>query len=326
MIMYPLSQLFRLGVVSKNFLYDQKVSKVKSLPSRVVSVGNITVGGTGKTSFTIWLMRELTARKVACGVISRGYGGKVTGVSKVPVHGDPSIYGDEPCLMAAEELGPVYVGPDRYSAGMALLKEQSVPIVIADDAFQHRKLFRDIDVVLLDLSEPKTQWSFLPNGKLREDFKSLARADILVKTKRKFAEAQNAVFVESHLPKDKLTLEMDYDFHRILSVKNVEVEWDKSSYMLVSGVAQPKGVEILAREKIVISDHMIFDDHHAYTTEDVRQILTQLDHVGSARVLTTAKDAVKLRFFPDLKDKLYVMDLSFDVKGQVDEFFKQVIP
>src|SRR5690606_20122234 len=141
--------LFGNAVMARNTLYEKAIFKSYSLPVPVVSVGNISVGGTGKTSFVIWLLRQLTQKGFKVGVISRGYGGQITAVSEVPANGAAHVFGDEPCLIAKENLGPVFVGPDRVKVGKTLLKHYAVDFIIADDAFQHRRLKRDIDVVLI---------------------------------------------------------------------------------------------------------------------------------------------------------------------------------
>ena len=134
-----LSFVFGQGVQLRNYLYDENYLKTSRLPVKVISVGNISVGGTGKTSFVIWLLRALVARGYKVGVVSRGYGGSVKSVARVPVDGDPKIFGDEPSLIARENLGPVFVGPKRFEVGENLLKEFKVDFIIADDAFQDRK-------------------------------------------------------------------------------------------------------------------------------------------------------------------------------------------
>lgn len=319
-----LSFVFGQGVQLRNYLYDENYIKTSRLPVKVISVGNISVGGTGKTSFVIWLLRALVARGYKVGVVSRGYGGSVKSVARVPVDGDPKIFGDEPSLIARENLGPVFVGPKRFEVGERLLNEFKVDFIIADDAFQHRRLARDIDVVLVDFSEPPQNLSLMPYGRLREDFKSLRRANVIVSTKRSFSKRTDFGFIENQIPDGKIRLNMEYHLKSIVDEMGQPTGSPMDRYLLVSGVAQPQGVEILANSKCNITDHVIFDDHHSFTENDVSDILAQQSELGANLILTTQKDAVKLFQFPQLKSVLRVMELDYKVEGPLDEFFEVI--
>ena len=303
-----LSYLFGKGVDFRNHLYENNYLKVSQLPVRVVSVGNISVGGTGKTSFVIWLQRALVSRGLRVGVVSRGYGGQVKEVAEVPKDGDPKTFGDEPCLIAREALGPVFVGPRRFEVGKKLLDSYKVDIIIADDAFQHRPLHRDVDVVLVDFSEPLQNLTLMPFGRLREPFQSLDRAQVIVSTKKNFSDLKDFEPIERLLPKDKIRLNMEYHLKAVVDENGEPAANPMDRYLLVSGVAQPKGVEMLANAQYHLTDHMIFDDHHNYTESDVTEILQQQSEHGADYILTTQKDAVKLSHFKELRSVLRVME------------------
>lgn len=324
-ILKALSFLFEQGVQAKNALYEKGYIESQSLSVPVISVGNISVGGTGKTSFVIWLLRSLTEHGLKVGVISRGYGGKISAYAQVPVGGDPEKYGDEPCLIANEKLGPVYVGPRRAEVGHELLKSHKVDLLIADDAFQHRRLRRDVDIVLIDFSEPQKNYEMMPYGRLRESFESLHRASVIVATKKSFSETKDFSSIESRIPKDKIRLEMDYGLEGFFDAHgNVQSEL-RGSGLLVSGVAKPGTVEGLVRSQVSLRDHFIFRDHHNYTSGDVASILRKAREINAEFILTTEKDAVKLMNFNELAGQLRVLKLAYVVKGQINEFFEMVI-
>ena len=317
-LLRPLHLLFGAAVSVRNALYDKGWKETKKLPVFVVSVGNLSVGGTGKTSFVIWLLQELERRGVKAGVVSRGYGGRVqSSAARVPVDGDPGIYGDEPCLIVQETGVPVYIGPKRTEVGIELLKEHTVTVLIADDAFQHRRLHRDVDVVLVDFSEPKNSWHLLPEGRLRENFSSLSRADVIVGTKKELGNEKNFPALESRLPRTKIRLNMEY------RLKDLHAS-PEEKFLLVSGVGRPQGVEKLARKQVAVVDHKVFTDHFDYARADVENLLQEMRKLGADFILTTEKDAVKLKKFSELKPYLKVMKLEYFVEGQVDEFFEKL--
>ena len=173
-ILYTISLLYRLIINWRNRLYDHKIFQEVKLPCPVISVGNITAGGTGKTPCVIWLAQMLQEQGFKPAVLSRGYGGKSS--SPVNVVSDGSnillsgtIAGDEPRLIAQTLKGiPVITGPKRILTGKKAIDNFGVNVLICDDAFQHRQIFRDINIVLLDSEKPLGNGYLLPRGSLRE--------------------------------------------------------------------------------------------------------------------------------------------------------------
>lgn len=327
MLLRGLSIVFKSAVEFKNHLYDRGFLKQTPLPARVISVGNLSVGGTGKTSFVIWLLKEFKKRGVSVGVVSRGYGGSLKGVAEVPRGGDPSFYGDEPCLIANEGLGPVFIGPKRVGAAQKLLEKYQVQVILADDAFQHRALNRDVDVVLIDVSQPVRLMRPLPLGRLREDFSSLSRAQTVVITKKSFAKnLETFSFVDSRLPDHVLRLSMNYLLKDVKDINGKsEDDLSQKGVLLVSGVAGPDGVYSLAEKKMNVLDHMIFPDHHSYTKKNVGDILERAKEMKASFILVTPKDAVKLESFDEIRSNLRIINLDYHVEGQIDEFFEKAL-
>ena len=178
--MNPLSALYGAIVKARNDLYDRGALKIRRLQGPVVSIGNLTVGGSGKTPFLITLGELLKERGVAFDVLSRGYGRATKGVALVDPEGSPRDFGDEPLLIARKLRVPVIVGEDRYAAGQFAEQKFGTQLHLLDDGFQHRRLARDFDIVLIAPTDAEDL--LLPTGRLREPLSSLARADAVVLT------------------------------------------------------------------------------------------------------------------------------------------------
>ena len=176
--MRPLSFLFGLGVQARNALYDRGIARSRKLRGPVVSVGNLSVGGSGKTPFVLLIGELLKARGIKFDILSRGYGRTKRGVALVDPAGSARDFGDEPVLMARRLGVPVVVGEERYEAGIFAENKFGPQLHLLDDGFQHRALFRDFDIVLITPEDIRDR--LLPAGRLREPLRSLGRADAIV--------------------------------------------------------------------------------------------------------------------------------------------------
>lgn len=324
-LLSPFAFVF-MGLVSlRNRLYESGWLKSYSLPPKVIAVGNLSVGGTGKTSFVIWLMRVLSQKGLKVGVISRGYGKALRQISEVAPSSDPRVFGDEPCLIANERLGPIFVGSNRHLAGQELLEKYKVDVILADDAFQHRRLRRDLDIVLLDASQPKSHFHMLPWGRLREPFSSLKRAHVVVLSKRKLGSQEDLSWLQMQIPSDRLQLEMNYGIEDLVPYEGPKaLDLEARSFLLVSGVARPEGVSQLVGSRFQVCSHLKYKDHHSYTESDAKEILKKMKDKKADFILTTEKDAVKLGRFDLIKNCLYVIKLRYEVEGSVDDFIEMV--
>lgn len=155
-------------------------ARARPLPVPVLVVGNLTVGGSGKTPVVIALVEALRALGWRAGVVSRGYGGRGRGVREVPVDGDPALFGDEPVLIARRTGAPVVVGRDRVAAAHHLLAKHPVDLVIADDGLQHHRLARDLEICVVDGRRRFGNGRLLPAGPLREPVERLAGVDLVL--------------------------------------------------------------------------------------------------------------------------------------------------
>lgn len=272
--MNPFSAIFGAAVGLRNNLYDRHLLKVRRLRRPVVSIGNLSVGGTGKTPFVIMLGALLKARGIEVDVLSRGYGRDSFSISVVDPAGSPEQFGDEPLLIARKLGAPVIVGTERYQAG--LIAEEKFPqahLHLLDDGFQHRRLHRDFDIVLVadeDLGE-----QLLPAGRLREPFSALRRADAIV------------LASSSSLP---LPAKSIWRVRRHMHFLGL-----KKRLIAFCGIARPEqffaGLKKLGME---LPETIPFPDHHRYTQADVDHLLRTKSRSGAEGFISTEKDAINL--------------------------------
>jgi|ERR1700692_4292238 len=286
--MNPLTGLYTAATALRNTMYDRGQLTSRRLDHPVISVGNLSVGGSGKTPFVIALGKLLHSRGITFDVLSRGYGRKTSGVLQVKSDGNASDFGDEPLLIAQKLNVPVIVGESRYAAGQ--FAEQKFPsqLHILDDGFQHRSLYRDFDIVLLSASDLTDK--LLPSGRLREPLSSLQRADAIVLPQDFSAPHQViADFVRHKKPAWKV--------HREITIPAAV-----SAPIVFCGIARPQQFFAQVRAAgITPAAEIEFRDHHSYTESDIARLLTIAAKLSAGSFLTTEKDAINLG---SLRDRL----------------------
>jgi tetraacyldisaccharide 4'-kinase len=297
--MNPLSAIFGAGVALRNRLYDRGVFKVSKLQRPVVSIGNLSVGGSGKTPFVIALGQMLKDRGIEFDVLSRGYGRSSTGAAVVDPAGSPDQFGDEPLLLARRLQVPVIVGADRYQAG--LLAEEKFPskLHLLDDGFQHRRLHRDFDIVMLPDSDLDA--ALLPVGRLREPLSSLQRADAVVTARD---EEDGAGEVETRDSLETVERPMRQESPPPLMVlpaeiwnmkRNIYLEDVPPKPLAFCGIARPGQFFAGLRELgVEPAKAVAFPDHHRYTEPDIRKLLALQSSTGAGGFITTEKDWINL--------------------------------
>ena len=289
------SQVYRMGMV-----YDQwqKGRNVRELPRPVVSIGNITVGGTGKTPLTLWMAQEVEKMgKTPC-VLSRGYGSKTCHPRKVNLEvSDWREYGDEPLLMAERlDRGFVYLGSSRWKAGnLALESEEEVDLFLLDDGFQHRQLKRDYDIVLLDAEKGCGNQHLLPWGPLREPVESIHRADFIgtVHRSRKFPSSAQALSNPVEFPVGIGPVGWKrLSQHELQPLSSLPTDLP---VRLLSGIGSPGSFEKTVQEcGLKIAHHRLYRDHHPFSAEEIKRETEEAKKQG-CRIATTAKDAVRMK-------------------------------
>ena len=274
--MNRLASLYGAMMRARNQLYDRGALPVHRLQGPVVSVGNLTVGGAGKTPFVIALGELLRQRGVAFDVLSRGYRRATKGVKLVDPKGSPCDFGDEPLLIARKLRVPVIVAEDRYAGGRFAEKELGTQLHLLDDGFQHRHLAREFDIVLVTPADVKD--SLLPAGRLREPLSSLSRADAVVLTNQMAADG------------------LPLAGRLVWRVRRGIVPPDAPDPCFAfCGIARPENFFAdLSAAGITLVATKAFPDHHVYTRSDVRRLLgLRRQHTATA-FLTTEKDAINL--------------------------------
>lgn len=300
--MNPLTGIYGAATALRNELFDRGVLRSRRLQQPVISVGNLSVGGSGKTPFVIALGELLKARGIPFDVLSRGYGRKTRGVLTVEADGKAADFGDEPLLIARRLGVPVIVGESRYEAGRVAERKFQSQLHILDDGFQHRSLARDFDIVLV--TERDLLDSLLPSGRLRESPSSLARADAVA--------LPRGLALESRMLKQKAMWRIE----RELVLPNLPL-----APVVFCGIARPEQFFAQVRAAgITPAAEVIFRDHHAYDSDDIRALIsTRRDRPGGG-FLTTEKDAVNLPPEPCL-EPLAIAELKLtidDPAGVVD--------
>jgi tetraacyldisaccharide 4'-kinase len=272
----PLSAIYGSVVRTRNLLYDRDILRTHRLEGPVISVGNLSTGGSGKTPFVLLLGELLKARGVKFDILSRGYGRESRGVLPVDPAGLPQQFGDEPLLLARKLQVSVIVGEDRYDAGRFAEAKFGPRIHLLDDGFQHRALARDFDIVLITPQDAKDH--LLPAGRLREPLQSLRRAHAVVLT--------SGASPESFPLEGKLA----WRVRRGILPGSVPLR-----PVVFCGIARPQNFVLQLRAaNIDPVAEAFYRDHHAYTQKDVAELLDLRRRSEAGGFVTTEKDAINL--------------------------------
>ncbi|WP_240674152.1 tetraacyldisaccharide 4'-kinase [Crenobacter cavernae] len=285
-LLAPLEGLFALLAAARRLAFRLGLKRVEKLSVPVVVIGNVNVGGVGKTPLTLSLLASLAERGVKAGVISRGYGGSANVPTPVGRDSDPELVGDEPLLFAQAGV-PVWVGRNRVAAGRALIATHpDVELILSDDGLQHYRLARDVEIVVLDGARGLGNGRLLPNGPLREPASRLASVDALV------VNGGSAGFMKT-LPESPATFAMRLAPQRFVSLADPAVTRGAEDFagervVALAGIGHPerffatlKGLG-LAPER-----ELSFPDHHDFVASDLP--------ADADAIVVTSKDAVKLR-------------------------------
>ena len=335
-----LSLLYREIIKLRNRLYDAGLCKQEKLPGEVISVGNITVGGTGKTTMAIMLANMLKKHGYRPAILSRGYGGKKKTPVNIVSDGHHLLMGhveagDEPVLMAKSARGiPVLTSPKRTLTGRVAMEALGANILILDDGFQHRSLFRDIDIVLLDVTRPLGNGRLLPRGPLRESPGALKRTDIIVWTGGDGGpEEKNdtpprslhsicpgcdsiPVFRGYHRPKYLIQGGTAYPLGYL----------DGKRVCAFAGIGSPesfrKTVESLGGRVVAF---IPFPDHHRYDRKDIAMIQRIANDLEAEITVTTEKDGIKLVDFPSFLEELFLLPVEMEIVPSGEAFERLIL-
>ena len=326
--MWPLwlaSQGYRAAASAHRTSYECGLRQRRRLPCPVVSIGNLTVGGTGKTPLTEWMAHWLHRQGWRVVVLSRGYGGapgegpKVASTGEGPLT-DWRTVGDEAYLLASRLSGvPVVVGRDRYASGAFACEKFGAQVLLLDDGFQHHALHRDSDIVLIDATCPFGHGALLPRGTLREPLHALRRARAIVLTRVETARdsvtalSQRIRRYAGRQPIYQMAVSPE-GLHRHGTGCSVDLSWlEQRPVIAFAGLGNPQAFAAsLARCGARVAAFMAFPDHHPYTSADWQAICDTARREGVEAVVTTEKDAVRLE--PTWLDTVPVYSLRIRVE------------
>lgn len=294
LLLYPLSLLFRLLVSLRRTLFRIGLLGSVKLPVPVIVVGNITVGGTGKTPLTLWLVQQLIEAGWHPAIISRGYRSEGDATAR-EVHKDDSAHtvGDEPLLMARRALCPVWIGRDRPAVALALLHAHpECDVIISDDGLQHYRLQRDVEIAVIDGVRRFGNGMLLPAGPLREPVSRLREVD--------------AVVVNGGTPDTEVGVLMSLQgtrFHNLLDPLQTRSATDFNGLHVhaIAGIGHPQRFFRHLQQLGLQPDTHAFPDHHRYTSDEINP-------KGADAVLMTEKDAVKCAAFATAKHWVLQVD------------------
>lgn len=322
----------------RNALYDRGWLPQRRLSCRVVSIGNLTVGGTGKTPVTIAVTDALLAAGHRVAVLSRGYrrrsrSARVLVSDGCTILAGPEEAGDEPFLIAQRcPRAVVAVGSDRYELGRWVLAQCAIDCVVLDDGFQHRALHRDVDLLLVDATDEHGLRALVPAGRLRERLSEAARATALLVTRvEASADAQPIVsLLQQAMGREvkpiliRFTPQNFVDAHNGTRVPLKALTGQR--VVIFSGIGNAGAFRTsVLRQGLIVVDEVVFLDHHAYTMSDLNRVRARAERVGASVLVTTEKDAVKLHSLPPLSMPVWAMRLDTQILEGEDRLEHLVI-
>ncbi len=335
---WPLVKLF--AIVGKKRV-EEFTLKPMGLPAKVISVGNITLGGTGKTPTVMWLVKQIRRMHpdMKVGIHLRGYRGEMENMGGVvsdgtKIYAGPREAGDEAFLLARELLDlniPVGVGKHKIEAGMAMIERFGLDVIIFDDAYQFTSLTRDLNILLIDALRPFGEAGFPREGVMREPLDSLNRADIVILTRTELVSGEALkgiirriqpflkpgcdVFLSSFIPQ------------KVMAIKSgIEADIDlvsRRKALPLSAIGNPRGFELMLEKLgLRLLKPLRYPDHHRFTSRDIANINRKLIERGGHLIITTEKDAVRLgRLLNDVQAPIYSVPVEFDIAKE-DNFLK----
>ena len=336
-ILIPFVPLFALIVKLRNKLFDKEIFRAESVDAKVVSVGNINIGGSGKTPLVIFLINLLKNEGKRVGVLSRGYGRKSRGYILVSdgkkILTDVESCGDEILLTAKECSVPSAVSEKRIDGAKKLISDQRVDTIVLDDAFQHRWIKRDVDLLICEqrflISPDFFDHYLLPAGSMREPFGSIERASAVI-INRKFSQLREIPDDVKKYFTNKKIFNVYYSAKGFVDIKR-ETEYNLSEFegqksLVVCGIANPYSFFTALRQTNVDTEnYLIFRDHKYYTNKEIQRIRKMFYTTNSHSVVTTQKDAVKFSEHQNELDDIDIFYLKIELMMDESSSFKEFL-
>ena len=306
-VLVPLSWIFALVTALRREAYRVGVLKTHVLPVPVIIVGNIHLGGSGKTPVVIWLLEHLKELGYQPAVISRGYGGTAKLPTPVNANSDPSIVGDEPVLIANRFKCPIWVGANRVNVGLELLKAHPhCNVIISDDGLQHYRLKRDVEIAVIDAENYLKNARLLPAGSLRESISRLQTVDAVIKNGELSMDTEHVASVENAYAMQLIGTE----FYNLADpvLKASAPDFKRKIVKAMAGIGNPGRFFEHLRQLGLNFASSGFDDHHPFSAMDLAKIECDV-------LLMTEKDAVKCKSFA--KPHHWVLPIEAKIEGDL---------
>jgi tetraacyldisaccharide 4'-kinase len=334
-LLLPFSWFYGAGCKARLSLYRSGRLKQERLSARVVSVGNLTVGGTGKTPLVMYLAKKLRERNHKVAVLTRGYKRRSSRMVEITESTKGSTAwedtGDEPYLLSMRLPDvPILVYKDRAASGKQAIKNYAPDLLLLDDGFQHLRLKRDLDIVVIDSVNPFGNRRLLPAGILREPLASLKRANLFVLTKADQTSGPDQLVEElkGHNPDAPIVRSV----YRISGVEDlfnrsaVNLDSLKGKRALVfSGIGNPSSFEKTVEQlNLKILKHRVFPDHYAYPEKDLEDLMMQARDRGADFIVTTEKDSVRIPLVKRPGISLYVVKIDLVIESGEETLLAKV--
>jgi tetraacyldisaccharide 4'-kinase len=343
--LYAVSLAYGAGQKLRACAYRQRIIPSRRLPCKVICVGNITVGGTGKTPMTMYLAQKINQSGYKTAIVSRGYRGSTESRGGIVSDGQsicmgPEQAGDEPYMIARSlKAVPVIVGKNRYESGMLAVKKFQPDVIVLDDGFQHLRLKRDIDLVLLDSASPFGNARLLPRGILREPISSLARSSACILTRHQTGTNEPVTsaidLIKEHTPPGRVFTSSHVPYYYPIkageqfSVNRANKEdsgpeicqLTKDPVFGFSGIARNADFQnTVMKLGFNTTGFLEFSDHHRYSAHDLETIQSQAKTAGARRLVTTEKDLVRLFPHNPFAIELIVIGIKISFGTNQQEF------
>ena len=315
-----LTPVYRLAIGIRNRRFDRAIANhnsaiVHRVNVPVVSVGNLTTGGTGKTPLVIWIAEFLQNQNVKVALISRGYGS--------PTTADKTVRNDE-AMEIEKRLPnvPHLQAADRFQIAQRAVEEFDAECLVLDDGFQHRRLHRDLDIVLIDATLPFGYDRLLPRGLLREPISALRRADLVILTRTDLVDSEHREQTIARIRKqigDRPLPETRTVIANLMQSDGTQAPIERLSDLPIfffCGIGNPESFEVsLHQQGLDICGSTIFPDHHHFSSEEIAQIGTSARDCGAAAIVCTQKDLVKIGTLEIGNLPLYAITIEVDFLG-----------
>lgn len=319
-----LSLLYLTGYLIRKSLYGLGLIKPKKLSAKVISVGNITVGGSGKTPFVLYLARKLQDKEINFAILTRGYKRLSKDTREMKKNDSPDIkweqVGDEPYLLSNHLPAiPVIVNRDRFHSGKIAQDKYKADFLLLDDGFQHWGLKRDLDIVMIDSSIDLEKEKLLPSGRLREPLSSLKRANLFILTRVDQSEYKDKVknLLQRYNPQAPI-VESILQISSVQNWKNkTEIDLSRlqgKKALAFCGIGNPFSFErTLKSSGLEILNAFFFLDHYIYTRKDLLSLQTEARKSGVSYLITTEKDSIRLPDTGELTIPLLVVKVELKI-------------